>query len=297
MLAYSLKKVLELVPETLDMVKQASVEASYPVNSEDSCLASALAIAYEKNVAKQPVDYFEMEKVAEAVDIYGIKDSVSKFTAQMIEAAELQKKAAFENSPERFLEKQAGFVGSLSGMTTLDIQSITNQATRLYKEASIHKLVPAEEVVRYSGNGFLSKEACIKALSVRFHETKDGSFVKIAKAIFDLGDAVKPETVLDICTTVDGMDKEAGLYTKGFNFFKEGVLVKEAEIKSALKVNLAGKEVPFENIERIGQSRMSSYIGKDVAKEMEGGPVHFKQVLETLPRDVQTLVCKLAANV
>lgn len=297
MLAYSLKKVLELVPETKDMVKQASVEAEYPVDNEGSCLASALAIAYELNVANKHVDYAEMEKVAEAVTIYGIEDQVSQFSTQMISASNMVKQAEFENSDENFLAKQANFVGDLSGMSFIDVKEITDQATHLYKEAQSRNLVPADEVIRYSGNGYLSKEASIKSLSVRFHETGNKSFVKIARAIFELSDDVKPETILDICTTIDGMDKQAGLSTKGFNFFKESILTKQAEIKSALKVKLTDKEVPYEKIERIGQSRIASYIGKDIAKEMDGGPVHFKQVLETLPRDLQGLVHKLAANV
>jgi hypothetical protein len=120
--------------------------------------------------------------------------------------------------------------------------------------------------------------------------------VKIASAIYKMDTfSMKPETVLDICQTVSFMDKEAHLSTKGFNFFREAVLVKEAA--SVLTVKLCNKDVPYESIAKVGRDRIAQYIGEDIAKEVDGGPANAKAVLETLPMDLQTLLVNLTKNV
>jgi hypothetical protein len=93
------------------------------------------------------------------------------------------------------------------------------------------------------------------------------------------------------------MDKEAGLSTKGFNFYNETVLTKEAQIVSALNVKLCGTDVPFEKIAKLGKSRFSAYMGEDIGREYDMGPIHFKQTLEALPMDLQKIALHLTKNV
>jgi hypothetical protein len=62
-------------------------------------------------------------------------------------------------------------------------------------------------------------------------------------------------------------------------------------------VKLAGQNIPYENLERVGHGKIASYIGKDVADEMNHGPENFKAVAETLPLDLQRVLVSLTKNV
>lgn len=293
MLAYTLKNILELVPEATPLVKQASIEQDFPLDNKDSCLATALAVKYHEKVAYKAVDVFALEKIAKAVAAYGLEADVKSLGDKMVKEAEARKIAATDNTKENYMLKQASFDGMLTGFS--DPVKVSAEAVELYKQAEASGVKPSEEVVRYSGHGYLNKEAAIKSLSVRFHETNNVNFVKIARAIHDLPEkAIKPETVRDICDTISGMDKEAGLSVKGFNFYREAVIVKEAELKSALNIKLCGKDVPYEKIEKLGRDRLAAFIGDDVANEFDAGPANFKQVAETLPHDLQRVLLNIS---
>src|ERR1700745_4179518 len=88
MLAYTLNNILELIPEILPLVKQASVDEEFPIDNRDSVLASALQLKYFEKIAYEPVDFTTLEKVAFAVKTYGIKDQVDKLSTEMVKAAE-----------------------------------------------------------------------------------------------------------------------------------------------------------------------------------------------------------------
>lgn len=295
MLAHSLKHILEYVPEALPLVKKASLEQELPIDSIDSVIASALQLKYFEKIAHSSVDIFEMEKVAQAVEMYGVKDQVNALGNLMVKAAEAKMLADYENSNERFFIKVSSFEGSL-GEVPVDLRS--GVATELYKEAKDKNLEPSEEVIRYSGNGYLSKEAAVKSLVNRYNSTKDGTFIKIASAINKTPkEALTPEVVVSIANTISGMDKAAGLHFKGHNFYKEAFFTKEAGYKGSLSVTLGGKQIPYESIERVGKSNISNYIGPDIAKEMDSGPANFKNVVETLPLDLQKVLLNLIKNV
>ncbi|MNK27616.1 hypothetical protein D3C87_459780 [compost metagenome] len=292
MLAYTLKNILELVPEAMPLVKQASIEQDMPLDNKDSTLATALTLKYHEKVAYKAVDVFAIEKVAQAVKAYGLEADVKALGDRMV-AASIEKKASENvNVKEDYLLKEASFEGELTGFS--DIQVVSAKAAELHKEAQEIGITPSEEVLRYSGYGYMDKEAAVKALANRFYETKNPNFVKIARAVHNLPAGAKPETIRDICDTISGMDKEAGLTFKGYNFFKETVLVKAAELRSALNVKLCGKDVPFEKIARLGKDRIGAFIGADVASEYDAGPAHFKQVAETLPHDLQRVLLNLS---
>src|ERR1019366_6222982 len=171
-------------------------------------------------------------------------------------------------------------------------------AVALYKEAKELKQTPSDDVILYSGNAYLSKEAAVKALSNRFHVTKDQNFVKIASQLGKYPNhEYDADTLVKLADVVNCLDLLHGLNFKGHNFYKEAFFVKEAALKSSMNVRLCGKDIPYESIERVGKSRISSYVGKDVAKEMDSGPANFKKVLETLPLDLQRVVHNLTKNV
>jgi len=296
MLAHALKSILELIPEALPLVKQASLEDSFPTDSRDSSFASALSLQYHQHVSGKPVDYFAIEKVAKAVDLYGIQNDVSKLSDQMVKKAKARLLRAAMPPEQEYLDKQASFTGDRAGF--VDYELLGKRAQALYKEASELNIEPSEDVKRYSGNAFLNKEAAVNALAARYQVTQNPDFVKIASAI-GRSDVTffKPERVADICQTVAGMDKLAGLSLKGFDFYKEALLTKAASIHSALTVRLCNQDIPYEKVDRLSKEAVSHYIGSDVAKELNGDPANTKQVLETLPLDLQRVVLNLTKNV
>lgn len=296
MLAYTLKNVVELVPAALEHVKQASIEQDLPIDSRDSAIASALSIQYCQHVSGKSVDPFAIEKVAHAVDAYGAGDVVRGLTQELVEAHRMQAVAQHFDPAADFHVKAAGFQGDLTGFR--DVEALSEQAAELYKEAQELGVEAPEAVKRYSGNAFLSKKAAVEALASRYQASGNVGFAKIAASLGRLNTDLLPhETVQDICRTVTSMDKQAGLNARGFDFYREALLTKEAEVVSAMRCRIAGHDVPYESIARVGKDRIAQYIGTDVAKEMDGGPANFKQVLETLPLDLQRIVLDLTKNV
>lgn len=296
MLAHTLKNILELVPEALPLVKKASIEYELPLDNKDSCIATALQLAYFEKIAFHPVDISSMEKIAKAVHIYGVKDIVNDLSEKMVKSAAQKKLDAISNSDETFLYKQASFETNSSG--SIDVTIKSTEATELYKQAIARNIEPSDEVVRYSGNGFLNKEAALKSLAVRYDLTGNNDFVKLARALVRTNEhQLTPPLLVSMSNIIDGMDKEAGLNFKGFNFYKEAFFIKEAAMVSAMMVNLAGTQVPYEKIQALGKNRIAQHIGEDVASEMDQGPAYFKQVAETLPLDVQKQLCNLVKNV
>jgi hypothetical protein len=293
MLAHYIKSVLELVPEAMPMLKQASIDKDLPTDGRDSCVASALAVEYMIKIAHKPVGLNEMEKVAEAVHLYGVDDEVRGLKSLMVKRAHDRQEADEANSTHAYLLKEASFWGDLSGMCDTDVRA--NKAEELYKEAGVRGIVPSEEVRLYSCHGTFSKESAVKSLSVRHSLTGNGQFIKLASAI--ASSDMTPELVAKTCRAISEMDKSAGLSLKGFNFYRETIMTKEAAVKSALLVKVDGKDVPYEKIEKLGKSRISQYIGADIAKEMDSGPANFKSVVETLPLDLQRVLSNLLKNV
>lgn len=294
MLAHSIKPILELVPEALPLIKQASVDQDYPLDNRDSCIASALELKFHEHVDHRSIDVFSIEKIAQAVEMYGVKDIVSDLAGKMIKTASEKRIANSVDHKAEYMSKQASFEGELTGFANFTELAI--QAESLYKQAQELGVTPSETVQRYSGHGYLDKKASIEALAARYHATGNTNFVKIASALYRMDElSMKPETVFDVCKTVAGMDKEAGLSAKGFNFFREAVMTKSAA--SAMQVTLCNKSYPYENIERLGRGRIAQFIGEDVAKELDAGPANAKQVLETLPADLQQILCNLLKNV
>lgn len=294
MLAHSIKPILELIPEALPMIKKASVDQELPLDSRDSAIASALELKYHEHVDGKSIDIFAIEKVAKAVELYGVKEVVTDLTAKMVKAAHEVRMAKTEDHTASYIAKEASLAGDLSGFS--DIVAVAATAVELYKEASDLSIEPNETVKRYSGHGYLDKKASVEALAARYQATQNPSFVKIASALHKMDTlTMKPETVFDVCKTVSEMDKEAGLSAKGFNFFREAVMTKSAA--SALQVKLCGADYPYESIQRLGRGRIAQFIGEDVAKECDASPMNAKQVLETLPRDLQQVLCNLLKNV
>lgn len=296
MIAYHLKDILRLVPESTDFVKKANLELDFPLGSKEDAIASSLAVTYLTQVSPDytKIDRHTIEKVASAVGLFNVSTQAAEFNDKLVKRAseERAERDRIEGRKSNCLVKQAMFETSLSG--NYDPGSMASLAESLVKEAAELNLDVNETVRRYAGEYSLDKQAAIRSLNSRYHATKNADFAKIATAISGMPDeGYKSETVQDICKTISHMDKEANLQVMGFDFYKEALITKSAA-STCLPIKLAGTTVPYESIQRLGRDNLSRYIGEDVAKEFDKGPQDTKIALETLPLDLQRVILKLA---
>jgi hypothetical protein len=296
MLAHSLKSILTLIPEALPLVKKASIDKTLPLDSADSCIASALQLKYFEKVAYSPVSFTDMEKVASAVEMYNVGETVARLSSAMVKAASVKREVESRDLSAEYFLKEASFSGDIS--TTL-VSERSVVAQQLYKLAESSNISYSDSVELYSGHAYFDKSAALKSLSVRYAATKNDEFVKIARVIVESSTDERlkdSNNLVKIANFVAALDEKEGLQFKGFNFYQEA-FVKEAAFKSALIVKLAGQNVDYEKLEQLGKARISSYVGADVAKEMDSGPENFKHVLESLPLDTQKLILNMTKNV
>ena len=280
MLAYSLKKVLGVVPEALDMVKKANIEADFPVNNKDSAIGSYLAINYLMKVANEKVRLDTINRVTSAVEYFGaaeqVKPLIEKISSYAISEYKKQRQLP---EKEVLAYLQAEFEGNLSGF--VDIEKVAQQAEFLYD--TYKDKITSDEVKRYAGVGFLNKEAAVGSLIARYELSKDEAFLKAARLIQN--NDVKPEQLRKVAKVITQLDKHTEVSSRGFNFYKE-CITKEANIN----INLAESPVSYTNIIKFGNDRIGQVLGKDVAEELGKSAMEDKQVLESLPLDLQKVL-------
>lgn len=285
MLSYSIKQILTLVPEAFPLLKQANLEADYPLDNKSDALASALRVSLERDILGKYVDAAVMEKVAMAVEVYDLTDIVGVVSKQMIasHAGSMEKSASIAQEPQEFLVKQAEFEAGLCGYK--DIPGLVKKAEDLVEQAKAIGQEPSDHVLRYSCDAWLDKEAAINGMHLRYNLTKNDTFVKLAAAL-GLEQALVPSgpLVKNFCETITGLDKEAGLDWKGFDIYKECLLTKSAAYK-ATKVKVGKQEHSLDRIMRIPRHHISNYLGQDVADSMSD-PHTAKAVIESLPADM-----------
>lgn len=291
MLAHNIKDILTKVPEAIEMVKQANLEEDFPSDSKDSVSASYLRVHYLEKIAGKSVDVDVSRKITKAAELYGLKEvldsMVSKFSS-------IEKTASANmNDPFKISLSQleANFEGDLGGLGFLGIEKAASAAKAIYTEYGDD--VKSEAVLRYAGQGWLNKQAAVMALANRYHATKEPSFVKVARLVMDNIIESDFKAISSLCDTVQSLDKQAGLDIIGFNFYKEALYTKEADLLSSLKVMLGGTEVPWESIQKFGKDRIGSVLGSDVAKAMTGDAATDKAMLESLSMDSQKMLVGL----
>jgi hypothetical protein len=296
MLGYTLKNVLTLIPHATDLVKSASIEQEWPLDSKSNCLATALGVAYRTSISKENVDEGLLTKVANAVEAYGIKDTVTKLIGEMINSqTSMLEKSASAPCKEEYLIKQAYFEGELTGLARLE--DIVKQAENLYQEACSVGIEPRQSVKIYSGNCYLSKQAALDSLGARFYASGDDTFLKIAAALSNHDDVMSPSPrVKNLLDTVGMLDKKAGLTFKGFNFYKEVSLTKEAAV-TAMNVNVAGRTYPLSKLMQTPPEYVNQYLGEGFMEEITDDPVSAKAMVESLPMDSQQVLAQILRNV
>jgi hypothetical protein len=292
MLAHNIKEVLTIIPEALEFVKQASLELDFPTDNKDSVAASYLTAAYLVKVANKTLDVDLLKKLEKAASLHGIKEQLDLLTPRF---SQMTKVASEEETMSFVKAAEAMFEGELCGF--LNIEKAAEQAYSLVNQYS--DKITSTEVRRYSGQAYLNKEAAIQALSTRHYATKEKNeyYVKIASLVES---SVKEDDFLsirDICKAVTLLDKQAGLDLIGFNFYKEALITKQSELASSLSVTLVGQKVPYTKISALGKDAVSSYMGKDIGNSLNGDPCHDKSVLESLPRDLQSMLLNILKRV
>lgn len=295
MLAHNLKEILSIVPDLKEHIKQANIEEDYPLDNKDGCVASFVRCYYLTKIANKNVGTEVMEKLEKAANLYNIKDEVMPFIEQIKKYAE-EKQNGIIKSAEVLPVKaaEANFEGSLTGF--FDIEKAAEEATTLMTKYSTG--ITSDEVKRYAGKAYFDKQAAVAALEARATFTGREIFTKIAEVVGKHMDYDSPQKeILDVCAKVTKLDKEAGLNARGFNFYKEALSVSPERVGSALTVRVAGKNVPYEKIDRLGTRRIGMYIGKDVSEQMTHDPVLNKRIIESLPLDLQRVLAGLLKNV
>lgn len=292
MIGYTLKHVLELVPEALPLVKRASLAQEYPVDNKDSCIASALVMAYHSKQGRF-TGSDSMEKVATAVQAYGVDEDVERLTRLIHVRDGLFKAASVKGEEDKQSLKNAESELSNGVFGVKDVQGLTKQASEIYERSQELGEQPSELAQLYSANAYLVKSAALDALNVRFHLTQDSTFVKIAAALSSQPDVMPPGPLVKrLCEVVSGMDKKAHLEQKGLDFYKE-TLVLEKQAASAIRVKIGKEEFPVESLQRIPHHHISNYLGADFCKEMNSDPMTAKAVVESLPADSQQILLQV----
>lgn len=295
MLAYHVKAMAQYLPQSaVEMIKSASLTQEFPTDSQASSAASFLAIQYLEKVANTPVDYEVKERVEKAVDLYGISKVASEYAAGM---RSLAKQEYLEKAASAFVDTSFKYAEFVDSFTSCEPNLEKSAALARELEVAGYELSPEE--LAYAGKGLMSKEAAVSGLVARAYAVpldKAAPFVKLARMLNQAEEgSITEDWGSSIAAQVAEMDKAAGLHSRGFNPYKDFFVKSAADY--SVQVSLAGSKVPYEKIVKLGAGRISQAIGKDVADALFKGAANDKQVLETLPLDLQHVLLSLTNRV
>lgn len=291
MLAYDLKAILKIVPEAMPLIKQASIEQEFPIDSQDSYIASVLRFEYLTKVAHTVVDYDAYTTLEKAASMYQIEAELKPLVEKIrsVGMDSLLEKSASESTS--LMEVEASIRDMVSGYA--DLEKAAELAEGLYEVYGSDSL--SEDIAKYAGVGYLNKEASVKGMISRYQASKNHTFIKLARILTDLDETkVGREDLVKLASVVGGLEKESNILGLGFNFYEEAIVKSAASI---LEISLAGTKVPYEKIAKLGKDRIASVIGKDVADEIKNDPVNDKYVLESLPLDLQKILLSVLKSV
>lgn len=276
-----LRNVLLLVPEIAPLVKQASLEEAFPVYTRDDAVVSALKAEYLLKIAHQPMHQEDYARIQMAVALHHAGDMVKAAADQMLSNTEVLTKQA---SSEEGLVKQAEHLieDSLCGLSpNLDAASAAarNLVTRygdLVKSATVRRLGGGDEFHdAYARAALYQREVLCPGFGYG-----------------DIGDALEKTAGItrsqacNVSETVRKLDEASGLRFQGWDFYHDAWITKQA-LTSSLMIRLAGREVPIESILPLP---ISSMLGEDIGKAVNGHPAEAKAVLESLPLPQQSLL-------
>lgn len=276
---HNIRKAASLLNDE-GLIKKANINKDFSTDSKDETLATAVEVAYLIKVAHEHVPYHVQERVTKAVNLYGLTQDVTAYMGSMISNNAMEKVASANEQELRAAE--VIFEGNLAGL--VDLEKIASQAEQL--DDNYGEMIKSAEVKRYAGEFVLNKVAAVEHLKARHYLTKNEEFVKIASII----EASKPDTFTSddnrlIARAVTMLDKQAKLNVKGFNFYKEAFITKQAAV-SALPVTINGKTIAIETL-----LSKSAQLEQIVGEKMPTDPQTLKAVVESLPLDLQKMIC------
>lgn len=282
MTVHILKQALERVPEVYELCKSASVGDGISTTSLDNTLMSATKLVYMDKVAGMKVNPDDMMKVATAVKLYGLSDIVSDIADRMVKG-ELMKVASEQEVRNEVVVAEEVFMTKMAGVC--NIEKRAHMASKLYDSYSDFVTNPA--VKRYACADVFVKEAAIAALNSRAAVVPGMGFDKIATIVAASDfDKLTVEDRRNIAQCVTELDKRAGLAWKGYDFYAESFITKQAAC-SSLMVKIDKADIPVENILK---APIAHILGEDVAAEIGSDPYQAKAVIEALPMDSQRLL-------
>lgn len=285
---HNVKEIISYVPEAIEFTKQAHVEKEFPTNSKDSTILSALEISYLTKVANEKVDPDTADRVKKASELYGVTQKVEELSTLMQDR--VLEKSASEREYEEEVKQAEEIIESMR-CGLVDLEKIASRSEDLFDEYSEH--VTSDLVKLYAGAGVLNKEAAELALAIRYKQTGNEDFMKVAKVIHN-SDVSKltPEDNRSIAHAVLDLEKQAQVH--GMDFYRDAFMVKSASISNATTVKISGKDVPVSKIMAVAPT-ISNVIGEDVAKSIEeGGPEEVKAIVDSLPMDLKKVLATYA---
>jgi hypothetical protein len=277
MLAYDLNNILQIVPEAVGMVKEASLSEEFPVDSRDSALASGLQISYLTKVAGESVDYATQERVSRAVLAYGLSGELEKLASRIEAFGMAEKQASLYNAQESLQLQEEVLRGSLGfHQDLIKVASYAEDITARFNGQAF-----GYETSLYSAGLPFGESEVSNALQKRAYETGDTRYNDILTVVTEFGveslNLGGQEKRASVAKAVVSLDQE---------HFYNGDFYKEAFVKEAsYNINLGSKTVPFEKIARLGSAHIGDILGKDVADALTGDYGNDKAVLESLPLD------------
>ena len=286
MLAHNLKEILTIVPEASSLIKQASIEDEFPVNNKSSAAASRLRIEYLTKVASEGVDLEDLERVNRACNMYGLNEDLAPMLSKIASYnEEYLTKQAYSESDE-MLEALSEFERQALRNEPLEkLASMANDIYERFGETGGNELLE-----KYACIGKLDKQTAIECMELRYSDTGNSMFTKLASAIEHIdADTMNRDQLVKMASMITEFDNKVSEGYSDFDFYRS-CIIKEAAYEYS--VTLAGKEVPFTSIQKLGKDRIGQILGNDVSSAMTGDPVNDKQVLATLPLDLQRLLVK-----
>lgn len=275
MLAYDMNEILRIIPDAVGLVKEASLSQEFPIDNPDSALASALRVDYLTKVAGEHVAYPTREKVAQAVEVFGLSEKVEKYGQTMTKYASAKKLAdQYDETATRLLQEEIMVSGFGYGQ---NLVKQAEYANRLVEKFGYDDL--GDMALRYSSSMYFDENQLLQSLEKRAFETKDNRYNEIKDVVVGFGvdtlNAVGREKRASVAAAITRVDSE--LHYNG-DIYKEA-FVKEASVQVKLKT----KTVSFTDIQRLGKDHIGDILGKDVASALTGDPANDKAVIEALP--------------
>lgn len=262
-----LKDMIDLDPGIAPMVKQAHVDKEYPLGNKEEVILTAIQVDYMTKVANERVPLETLEKVAKAVELYGVQEDVAGKSAGLVKAANYR---SIDPSNE---QQVLDYMDRLAP----DMEKVAEAATALYENGEITNTT----LLKVAGDGMIDKVDAMNALYHRTKTTGFEGFSKVANYI-EATDLTKltPSENRYVFKTVRDMEKSAGYHGTPFELT---VMTKRA----SMTIQLANKSVPYESLVAASDA-IGEVLGQDVADAINGDAA--KSTIEALPLPERKLI-------